>query len=460
MLARFASSEVSRYVEERLSFEVKQRVAELDLRIQKLELETLLSAYVGASIQPRCEPLRIDGRKFRVGLSMNLANNLFHLSNGLRDIGVDAELVLYRQAMDYRPLGDPRWETTEMAVEDLDSLTLDHLPPGLPQGVVEVDSDSADLPGELHPLAKSLVGNWINFDRYLKQLQQYDVLLVSGPAIAFAPLTGVPYVTFPYGGDLRIDPIGDTRYNRLMMAGWRRANAHIFGGTNFLQTAENLGLKNHTYLPIFVDTNLYQPMDGGELRARLLAEHQCQRLLLMASRHNWQVKGQDKVIQAMARLKSQGEVGVKLLMTTWGPDYERTQQLVQALGVQDLVAFIPTMSKALLKRHIAAADMVLDQFTLGEYGTFALEAMAMARPVLMYYRYEHAPPLMNVCSSEEIADALIRGLAAPHDMEALGRRARDWVMATHGTPVVSKFIAVFESVMAGERVPAYPPFMA
>jgi hypothetical protein len=41
-------------------------------------------------------PLKFGGRRLRVGLTYNMANNFYNLCNALRRAGVDAELVIWR----------------------------------------------------------------------------------------------------------------------------------------------------------------------------------------------------------------------------------------------------------------------------------------------------------------------------------------------------------------------------
>jgi len=117
------------------------------------------------------------------------------------------------------------------------------------------------------------------------------------------------------------------------------------------------------------------------------------------------------------------------------------------------------MSKPVLRKYFAAADLVLDQFALGEYGTLTLEAMAMARPVMLHYKFDDAPPILNAATSEQIAEGLEFALDNPQKMVELGKRAREWVVKTHGPDVINKYVAALEATLEGDILPACPPFM-
>jgi hypothetical protein len=71
------------------------------------------------------------------------------------------------------------------------------------------------------------------------------------------------------------------------------------------------------------------------------------------------------------------------------------------------------------------ADFVIDQVLAGWYGAFAVEAMALGKPVGCYLRpadLEHVPPAMRA----ELPLLRLRPHTLEDDLEALLRRRRDW----------------------------------
>lgn len=87
-----------------------------------------------------------------------------------------------------------------------------------------------------------------------------------------------------------------------------------------------------------------------------------------------------------------------------------------------------------------SADLVIDQVLAGWYGGFAVELMAMGKPVAAYIRDEDRRfvpgrmwdelPLIRVHPGS-IEDDLARVLAAPDELRALGARSRDFVERWH-----------------------------
>jgi glycosyltransferase involved in cell wall biosynthesis len=78
------------------------------------------------------------------------------------------------------------------------------------------------------------------------------------------------------------------------------------------------------------------------------------------------------------------------------------------------------------------ADIVLDQFLLGGFGSFAVEGMYYGKPVVGYLiesvRAEHYPdcPIVNA-TINDLADKLAWLIANPKDRERLGREGREFV---------------------------------
>ena len=91
------------------------------------------------------------------------------------------------------------------------------------------------------------------------------------------------------------------------------------------------------------------------------------------------------------------------------------------------------------------ADIVLDQFVLGSWGTSTPEAMSCGKPVLMFYKKEfilrafgEEPPILNSFSEEDIFSNLMK-LAKDMDFrKEVGSKSRDWIIKTHSPKVVAK----------------------
>jgi glycosyltransferase involved in cell wall biosynthesis len=118
-----------------------------------------------------------------------------------------------------------------------------------------------------------------------------------------------------------------------------------------------------------------------------------------------------------------------------------TEHIVEAcarLDVElDIVEGIPHDEA---RRHYERADIVVDQLNAGWYGIFALEAMALGKPVLSYLRPEAVQeteralgtqvPIMSV-TKETLRDRIAELAASPDDRQRIGASSRAYVERVH-----------------------------
>jgi len=118
---------------------------------------------------------------------------------------------------------------------------------------------------------------------------------------------------------------------------------------------------------------------------------------------------------------------------------------VEDLRISDNIIWIKPVPKNQLIQYYNIADIVLDQFVLGSWGTSTPEAMSCGKPVLMFYKKEfilrafgEEPPILNSFSEEDIFSNLMK-LAKDMDFrKEIGRKSRDWIIKTHSPKVVAK----------------------
>jgi glycosyltransferase involved in cell wall biosynthesis len=134
---------------------------------------------------------------------------------------------------------------------------------------------------------------------------------------------------------------------------------------------------------------------------------------------NRDVKGTRYVLAAIERLRSEG-VAIRL----------------------DLIEDVPRTE---VLRRLRGADIVVDQLLIGWYGGFAVEAMALGKPVLCYIRDEH--PTDNPFGAElpivrATADTVlerVRELAAdPEARKRIGVASRAFVELRHDPRAIAR----------------------
>jgi glycosyltransferase involved in cell wall biosynthesis len=120
----------------------------------------------------------------------------------------------------------------------------------------------------------------------------------------------------------------------------------------------------------------------------------------------------------------------------------------------DLIEGVPNREARL---RYAAADVVVDQLRVGWYGMFAIESMALAKPVVVHLddaavaETEEALGLSLplVRADENTLENVLAGLIEMRaELPGLGRRSREYVERVHAhTAVARRVLAIYERVM-------------
>ncbi|KKK05399.1 glycosyltransferase [Micromonospora sp. HK10] len=146
----------------------------------------------------------------------------------------------------------------------------------------------------------------------------------------------------------------------------------------------NLRIAEETGLPLFVTTpDLLADLPGAVWAPQVVDVHSWasdepvmrrkRPVVLHAPSSRW-TKGTDRILPVVTELHEQGAIELRLIENT---PWAEVRELVKS------------------------ADIVLDQFATGAYGTFAVEAMAAGRPVVasidesLHLRFGANPPVVN-----------------------------------------------------------------
>ena len=142
------------------------------------------------------------------------------------------------------------------------------------------------------------------------------------------------------------------------------------------------------------------------------------------------------------------------------PHYKGTRYLVEAVaeirreGLPVELVLVQGMPTDEARAVYERADLIADQFLIGAYALFAIEGMALGKPVLCYLNERfarHHPewrecPIVNT-NPETIASSLRRLAADPDMRRELGRRGPPYVEKYHSLRAVgAQFDGIYRSL--------------
>lgn len=346
----------------------------------------------------------------------------YSLAKFLRRKGQDVTLFLDRQASDKSY--DPIWED-----EDLKS--------GYPEWIKTTDAK----------FSRTILGDKRSID-FARALSDCDILHLHGEAYLWANIINKPFIYQSHGYDLDQLPFNVRSVKQIILSIFaKRAIRRSYKAIviphqrTFLKM---LGIaEKEIYLPFPMDLDKYKPTDAKGLRESILSAHNASLIFFHPTRHEWvnnastNNKGNDKVLRAFAVFTKRSSRKAVLMLVNKGRNVAESKKLIDSLGISENILWLEAEPKARLIERYSASDIVLDQFTLGNFGQIFLEAMACAKPTFAYLKgyeetYPEVPPAVNVFTVDDIANNLIDLSDNKEKLEGIGQKSRAWVKKYHG----------------------------
>jgi glycosyltransferase involved in cell wall biosynthesis len=425
-----------------------------------------------------------------------IANNMYVFAKALDACGVD--ICFIRDRSDRYPFSQPVWEDQNLTMhyQEVPIATNWNWEQW---GHLERDSGWSAPSWLADPLNSLPVGDiavklrhlpfldaiWTK--RYLSAthrsntlalMRECDALLVCGiEGSILARLSGRPYIIWPHGGDLMIaagmlqPPIKQLRQRvvhgiqaRHLRSAFDHAicvgNHEPSGISSAFWGAEGYIKKlNVVLMPIPIPVRFRPSIESRhklchELLKELGLGADIPKLMgFVPSRIDYRWKGHDRLLAAMViRHAELRDAGAKIVFTGWGEDLHRAKDFAASNGIADVSMFLDVaLSKPMLFRFYECADFAVDQFTIGMYGTAALEAMAAGCPLITwlddsYDRSWGAPPVINVKTTDQIAQTLGDIANGDCDLAEMGNGLQAWISKMHSPEkAMSIVLSAFEN---------------
>lgn len=220
-------------------------------------------------------------------------------------------------------------------------------------------------------------------------------------------------------------------------------------------------------IPPGVDLERFHPINKKEAKKRVGIP--CGDKNIMFAGRIEPLKGIDTLIQAMALIKHRYPEAVENTCVAiiggdpWSdnPDAEmaRLQAMRQDLGIHDFVLFLGAKDQDVLPNYYAAAEMVIMPSHYESFGMVALEAMAMARPVIasevggLAYLVQDGVTGYHVPTRdpEALAEKIYELLSNPDCREDMGRAARRFAERFDWHIIAQRMVTTYETLVAANQ---------
>jgi glycosyltransferase involved in cell wall biosynthesis len=261
----------------------------------------------------------------------------------------------------------------------------------------------------------------------------YSMNLIYPLEPIFYKLAKIKIVVMPYGGDVQVLSRCNNFYYRHAVScdypnfyknhlltqknieRWTRHAHWVISGADWVEYMHHWDTLMLGHFSI--DMERWTP-------AEVKGNDKSDKLRILHAPNHTTIKGTDALIASIELLKNEG-LDIELILLQGVPNKE-------------------------IRKAMAHADLVADQFVIGWYAMFAIEAMAMGKPVLCYLRddlvelyvkaglvTEDEIPLINT-DLRDITSKIRWAYDNREEIRAIGNKGKEFVQKYHSTDHVGR----------------------
>jgi len=243
-----------------------------------------------------------------------------------------------------------------------------------------------------------------------------------------------PLVGHAMGSDLR-DEIKTRKLGWMVRHNLRGCDKILLAQPTLLEVAREFN-DTAEYLPIPFDPEFFFP--------KALIEGRGEKQVFLASTHDFDVKGTDKFLYALASTRCP----ITIKSFNAGKDVVKAQRLASDLKLK--MEFIDRVPHSKVNELYWDSDLVLGSFGVGQLDTVAIEGMACGRPVVHSVSKKFFPtcPLEEVGSVDVAAEILSKLLNDEREAANRVQNQLAFVNSTHSAPILAKRLLTIYSQLA------------
>ena len=290
------------------------------------------------------------------------------------------------------------------------------------------------------------------FEDWRKTFSLYDLIEANSTDPILPMLTDShPYVAYEHG-TIRDIPFDNTPTSRLTALAYALADTVVITNPDCLDAATRLGVSSPVFVPHLIDRKYYDRAASDSRPAPPGVRHP---YIFCPARHHWDVKGNEVGIRAFAALAKEN-LDLQLVLSSWGPDVNRSRELLFELGIGHRAKFIDPLRIRDLISVTSNAAVLIDQFHFGVFGGIGPTALACGTPLVTNLDPELSgwcmtePPYFQASDVASCITALDAALAI--DRESHAREQLTWMQSNYWYgDVASRHIDIYLDLLASHE---------
>lgn len=377
-----------------------------------------------------------------------LANNMYVFAKQMFDQGLDCTFI--RDPSDSYIMSQPYWEDVATFINSKDISAISNFDHHL-----EFEKKNYWQP-------RIPIRSPKNFEECVFVLKEFDIILCCGIFAEMASFDSkTPYIIWPHGGDIRtalFSPKLSFNPKKYFKDSFRRSSLlNIFKNAKHVAShdpsyvcGDLYKLKNKPFplklLPIPIgSSSKFESKDNSDFAQipyefeKLFSNNKLNILIPSRLDHFW--KGHQLFFDGIEKFKNE----LNIICMGWGNDmnYFINNTSSKNIKVLDII-----VSKPILSELFRRADLVVDQFKFGTYGTAAIESISTGTPVLSYINNKYfenmnwqPPPLLNCHTVTDIKREMDKILSDRAYLSLKSKELQSWHHQTHSPDIVKLLLS-------------------
>lgn len=149
-----------------------------------------------------------------------------------------------------------------------------------------------------------------------------------------------------------------------------------------------------------------------------------------------------------------------LLLVDWGKDAQISKKLCKELGIEKSVLWLPLLSRRQVTAIMAICDVCCGDFTVSKgviWGAVAYETLANGKPLLQSFNFNNGefqklfgfppPTMLDVKSENDVYEHLSKMYYDKDAMLELGKSGLEWFNNYHGKKLATKWVNLLKENM-------------
>jgi hypothetical protein len=276
----------------------------------------------------------------------------------------------------------------------------------------------------------------------LEILKKYDFVFCYGTDSILPMTVGFSdYVAFEHG-TIRTLPWEKTTEGRLTALAYAKSKSILMTNADSIIQAlklnKNIFFGQHGFI-INESAKKISPYSSTSIIKTIGLQTSRRILIFQPTRQDWKIKGNNRFLEAVARLKREHFDDFEIIFVDWGKDTAQTKQFLLENNLQNQAHWISPLSKPQLLKMYTEVDVLIDQFNIHCIGSTPLEIFSVkGAPLItsiddtiMKKFYGKTIPLLNCKETEGIYNKLKEIITGKTNLNQIKEECYQWLLETH-----------------------------